>query len=259
MDPWSRDSLTDLYRNLDAPFIMTDIETAEMVKFTDNVWHATKVCFANEIGAVCKKLGIDSHKVMDIFCADTKLNLSTYYMKPGFAFGGSCLPKDVHALVYKGRLLDLDLPLVNAILPSNERHIERGLRMIMDKGKKNIGVLGLSFKADTDDLRGSPLVEIIERLLGKGYDVKVYDKNVNVARLVGANKNYILNHIPHISRIMVETSGEIMAHAETLVFGNHSSEFGELVDRATENQCIVDLVRVSSRTSVNGRYDGICW
>jgi GDP-mannose 6-dehydrogenase len=258
-DSRSRNILTSLYENLRASLIQTDVETAEMVKFTDNVWHATKVCFANEIGTICKKLGIDSHKVMDIFCEDTKLNLSPYYMKPGFAFGGSCLPKDVHALVYKGRSLDLDVPLINAILPSNERQIARGLQMIMDKGNKKIGVLGLSFKAGTDDLRGSPLVEIIERLLGKGYNVRVYDRNVNLAKLVGANRNYILNHIPHISRIMVETADEILAHAETLVFGNRSSEFAELVGRTTETQAIVDLVRVSSRLSSNGKYDGICW
>ena len=255
----SRDILASLYENLPASLVLTDLETAEMVKFTDNVWHATKVCFANEIGTICKKLGIDSHKVMDIFCEDTKLNLSSYYLKPGFAFGGSCLPKDVLALVYKGRRLDLDLPVLNAILPSNQRQIERGLKMIVDKGNKKIGVLGLIFKADTDDLRASPLVKIIECLLGKRYDVRVYDRNVNLAKLVGSNRDYILNHIPNISRIMVESVEEILAHAQTVVFGNGSSEFAELIGRIAETQAVVDLVRVSGRLSSDGKYDGICW
>ena len=195
--------LASLYDKMDAPMIRTDVETAEMVKYTDNVWHALKVGFANEIGNVCKAVGIDGHKVMEIFCQDTKLNLSPYYMKPGFAFGGSCLPKDVRALSYKARTLDLDLPIINAIMPSNERQIENGLKMIMEKGSKKVGILGFSFKAGTDDLRESPLVELIERLLGKGYDVRIYDRNVNIASLVGANRDYILNHIPHISRLMV--------------------------------------------------------
>lgn len=258
-DARSRDTLASLYANLPASVILTDLETAQMVKFADNTWHAVKVCFANEIGTICKRLGIDSHKVMEIFCQDMKLNLSPYYMTPGFAFGGSCLPKDVSALVYRGRSLDLDLPLINAIVPSNERQIERGLHMIINKGNRKVGVLGLSFKADTDDLRGSPLVEIIERLLGKGYDVRVYDKNVNLAKVVGANRSYILNHIPHISRIMVENVDEILSHAQTVVIGNEASEFAEIMGRVRETQVVVDLVRISRQASSNGTYDGICW
>ncbi len=206
-DTRSGDMLAAIYEKMDAPLLRTDVETAEMVKYTDNVWHALKVGFSNEIGNICKAVGIDSHKVMEIFCKDTKLNLSPYYMKPGFAFGGSCLPKDVRALAYKARSLDLEVPIINAIMPSNERQIEKGLKMIMDAGSKKVGILGFSFKAGTDDLRESPLVEVIERLLGKGYDVKLYDRNVNVASLVGANRDYILNHIPHISRLMVGRHG----------------------------------------------------
>lgn len=251
--------LASLYAKMDAPMVRTDVETAEMVKYTDNVWHALKVGFANEIGNICKSIGIDGHKVMDIFCQDTKLNLSPYYMKPGFAFGGSCLPKDVRALSYKARSLDLDLPIINAIMPSNERQIEKGLKMIMEKGSKKIGILGFSFKAGTDDLRESPLVEVIERLLGKGYDVRLYDQNVNIASLVGANRDYILNHIPHISKLMEDSIDKVLAHADTIVIGNGASEFREVPKRLREGQILVDLVRITGERSQAGRYDGICW
>jgi len=258
-DARSGELLARLYETMDAPMVRTTVETAEMVKYTDNVWHALKVGFANEIGNICKGLGIDGHKVMDIFCKDTKLNLSPYYMKPGFAFGGSCLPKDVRALTYKARSMDVDVPILGAILPSNERQIERGLKMIADKGSKKVGLLGFSFKAGTDDLRESPLVELIERLLGKGYDIRLYDRNVNVACLVGANRDYILNHIPHISRLMVDSIDEVLAHADTVVIGNGAAEFRDVPARLKDGQVMVDLVRITDMQSVPGRYDGICW
>jgi GDP-mannose 6-dehydrogenase len=258
-DPRSGDILVRLYQGLDAPLVRTSVETAEMVKYVDNVWHAVKVAFANEIGNICKPLSIDSHEVMEIFCKDTKLNLSPYYLKPGFAFGGSCLPKDVRALTYKARSLDLDLPLLNSILPSNERQIERGYAMITGKGKRRIGVLGFSFKAGTDDLRESPIVEVIERLIGKGYDLRLYDRNVNMATLTGANRDYILNHIPHISRIMEPSLDAVLDHAEVLVIGNAAPEFREAVTRVRPGVEVVDFVRVASGKSVSGRYDGICW
>jgi GDP-mannose 6-dehydrogenase len=258
-DTRSGDLLASLYDQLDAPLVRTGIETAEMVKYVDNVWHELKVAFANEIGNVCKPLAIDSHQVMDIFCKDTKLNLSPYYLKPGFAFGGSCLPKDVRALTYKARMLDLDLPLLNAILPSNERQIERGCALITGKGKRKIGVLGFSFKAGTDDLRESPVVEVIERLLGKGYDLRLYDRNVSIAALTGANRDYILNHIPHISRIMVASVDEVLAHAEVIVVGNASPEFDGLASRLQPGQSLVDLVRIKGERPANDTYDGICW
>lgn len=258
-DERSGDLMAQLYQKMDAPLIRTTVETAEMVKYTDNVWHALKVGFANEIGNVCKAVGIDGHRVMDIFCQDTKLNLSPYYMKPGFAFGGSCLPKDVRALTYKARTLDVDVPILNAILPSNDRQVERGLQMIMEKGHKKVGVLGFSFKAGTDDLRESPIVELVERLLGKGYDVRLYDRNVNLAKLVGANRDYILNHIPHISQYMMSDMDEVLAHGETLVIGNGSAEFRDILTRIKPGQVVVDLVRISDAVSEAGRYDGICW
>ncbi|MEN9864637.1 MAG: hypothetical protein RL748_227, partial [Pseudomonadota bacterium] len=250
--------LVTLYDKMDAPMIRTNVETAEMVKYTDNTWHATKVAFANEIGNICKTLGIDGHKVMEIFCQDLKLNLSSYYMKPGFAFGGSCLPKDVRALTYKARSLDLDLPLLNSILPSNQRQIEKGIKMITDKGHRKVGILGFSFKAGTDDLRESPLVEVIEYLLGKGYELKLYDKNVNLAALTGANQDYILNHIPHISKLMVSSIDEVLNFAETIVIGNGAPEFKEVPAKLSAGQHIVDLVRIRQEAS-GGQYDGICW
>ncbi len=251
--------LASLYSAMDAPMVRTSVETAELVKYTDNVWHALKVSFANEIGNIAKAVGIDGHEVMEIFCKDTKLNLSSYYMKPGFAFGGSCLPKDVRALTYKARSLDLNTPVLNSIIPSNENQIEKGLNMITQKGSKKIGILGFSFKAGTDDLRESPLVEVIERLLGKGYDIRLYDKNVKIASLVGANKDYILNAIPHISKLMVDSISEVLEHADTIVIGNGADEFATVPGQLKDGQVIVDLVRISEDRSTEGRYDGICW
>ncbi len=205
--------------------IRTDLETAEMVKYVDNSWHALKIGFANEIGNLCKSLSIDAHEVMKIFCQDKKLNISPAYLLPGFAFGGSCLPKDLRALAYKAKMHDLELPIMTSILPSNELQVTRGLQLIIATGHKRVGILGFSFKAGTDDLRESPMIEIIERLIGKGYDLRIFDKNVNLASLVGANKDFILNRIPHISRLMVNGIGEVLDHAETVVIGNKDPDF----------------------------------
>ena len=258
-DSKSGDILASIYQKMDAPLIKTDVHTAEMVKYSDNVWHALKVCFANEIGNISKAAGIDGHKVMEIFCLDTKLNLSPYYMKPGFAFGGSCLPKDVRALTYKANSLDVNVPVLDSIMVSNRSQIDKGLGMIIDKNNKNIGILGFSFKAGTDDLRESPIVELIERLLGKGYNLKLYDRNVNIASLIGANRDYILNQIPHISKLMVNSIDEVLEHADTIVIGNGDEEFSSVPDRLNSGQVIVDLVRISPKTSQDGQYDGICW
>ncbi len=259
VDQASGDVLAKLYGHLPCPLIRTDYETAEMVKYADNTWHALKVSFANEIGNICKGLGLDSHKLMDIFCQDTKLNLSPYYLKPGFAFGGSCLPKDVRALSYKAKTMDIAVPIINAILPSNQIQIERGIQSVIDKGSKKIGILGFSFKAGTDDLRESPIVELAERLIGKGYDLRVYDANVKIASIHGANKEYILNQIPHISKLMVNDIQDVLDHADTIVIGNGSAEFREVPKLLGPGQSIVDLVRISDTRSVEGVYDGICW
>jgi GDP-mannose 6-dehydrogenase len=258
-DKLSGDLLASLYEKMDAVTVHTDLETAEMIKYVDNAWHALKIGFANEMGNICKTLGIDGHRVMDIFCQDTKLNISSSYLKPGFAFGGSCLPKDLRALTYKARRMDLDLPILNAILPSNRRQIERGIQMVMEKGNKKVGVLGFSFKAGTDDLRESPIVEVIERLIGKGYDLRLYDRNVNLASLVGANRDYILNHIPHISKLMVESLDEVLSYADTLVIGNGDPEFRTILDQVNPEQVVVDIVRITETQSSDRKYDGICW
>ncbi|MBL1276316.1 MAG: nucleotide sugar dehydrogenase [Ectothiorhodospiraceae bacterium] len=258
-DNRSGDILASLYKDFEAPMIKTSIETAEMVKYTDNVWHALKVGFANEIGNISKELNVDGHEVMDIFCQDTKLNLSPYYLKPGFAFGGSCLPKDVRALTYKAKSLDLEVPILNSILPNNSYQVERGMQMIVNGGKKKkIGILGFAFKAGTDDLRESPVVEVIERLVGKGYDLRLYDKNVSVASLVGANKEYIREHIPHIYNLMADSVDDVIEHAETLVIGTNDDEFKSISNKLRGDQNIVDLVRIHNLSDQPG-YQGICW
>jgi GDP-mannose 6-dehydrogenase len=257
-DPRAGDALLRLYAGLPAPEIRTSLEIAEMVKYVDNTWHALKVGFANEIGSICKGMGLDSFQVMDIFCQDTKLNLSSYYLKPGYAFGGSCLPKDVRALRYRAKTLDVEVPILGAILPSNSAHVQRGIDLVLKEGRRKVGVLGFSFKAGTDDLRESPLVELIERLIGKGYDLAVFDRNVNLARLTGANRDYILNHVPHIAKLMRESIDDVLDHAEVIVIGNGAAEFAAIAGRLKPGQKVIDLVRLKARFP-GGQYEGICW
>ncbi len=258
-DKASGDTLALLCEGLDAPLIRSNLETAEMTKYVDNSWHALKIGFANEIGNLCKSFSIDAHELMNIFFQDKKLNISPAYLLPGFAFGGSCLPKDLRALSYKAKTNDLELPILNSILLSNEIQVARGVQLIVDKGYKQVGVLGFSFKAGTDDLRESPLIEVIERLLGKGYDLRIYDKNVNMASLVGANRDFILNRIPHISRLMVDGIEPVLAHAQTVVIGNKDPDFNTVPERLRGNQKLVDFVRITNGRNKNGNYDGICW
>ena len=249
-----------LYQAIDAPLVSTSIRVAEMMKYTSNTWHALKVCFANEIGNLCKRLGVDSHEVMDIFCRDEKLNLSPYYLKPGFAFGGSCLPKDVRALQYRAKQADLDLPMISQILPSNELQIKQALDQVMETGKKQIGLLGFSFKAGTDDLRESPIVIRAEALLGKGRALKMYDRNVSLAKLVGANKDYIEKQIPHLSSLLCNTIEEVIDGSEVIVVGNPAPEFKDALTRCREDQIVIDLVRLPIVGSLlKADYRGICW
>ncbi len=248
-----------LYDAIDAPLVVTSVETSEMVKYSANIWHALKVCFGNEIGNVCKAVGIDGHEVMDLFCRDTKLNISPAYLKPGFAFGGSCLPKDTRAISYLAKSLDLDIPVITSIMKSNGVQIERAVQRIMALGRRRIAVLGFSFKAGTDDLRESPQIEVIERLIGKGYDLRLYDQSVNLAALTGANRDYIRNAIPHINSIMVESLDEALEHGEIVVVGNNAAEFANVPARLNQNQTLIDLVRIGGTEQLGDRYDGINW
>jgi GDP-mannose 6-dehydrogenase len=249
-----------LYQAIDAPLFSTSIRVAEMMKYTSNTWHALKVCFANEIGNVCKRLGVDSHEVMEIFCRDEKLNLSPYYLKPGFAFGGSCLPKDVRALQYRAKEVDVELPVISQILASNRLQIQQTVDGILETGRKKIGLLGLSFKAGTDDLRESPLVILAEALLGKGLSLSIYDKNVSLARLVGANKEYIENQIPHLSSLLRDSLDDVIEGSEVIVVGNQSPEFAAAITRCRRDQIVVDLVRLPiSGSLLEADYRGICW
>lgn len=249
-----------LYQNIDAPLFSASIRVAEMIKYTSNAWHAVKVVFANEIGNLCKRVDVDSHEVMDIFCQDDKLNLSSYYLKPGFAFGGSCLPKDVRALQYRAKEVDLEMPLLGSVLNSNRLQVQHAVDRIVDTGKKRIGLLGFSFKAGTDDLRESPMVILAEALLGKGYQLCIYDRNVSLARLVGANKQYINEQIPHLSQHLCESIDQVIEQSEVIVIGNASPEFSDAVTRCRPDQIVIDLVRIPLDFSkVRAQYDGICW
>ena len=249
-----------LYDNLDAPLYSTSIRVAEMMKYTSNTWHAVKVVFANEIGNLCKRVGVDSHEVMDIFCKDEKLNLSPYYLKPGFAFGGSCLPKDVRALQYRAKELDLEMPMINSVLESNHLQVQHAIDRIIETGKKKVGLFGFSFKAGTDDLRESPMVILAEALLGKGYQLCIYDRNVSLARLVGANRAYINEQIPHLSQHLCESIDEVIAASDVIVVGNAAPEFSEGVYRCRPDQTVIDLIRLPLDSSrVTAQYDGICW
>jgi len=256
------DTLAELYREIDAPIVRTGYREAEVVKYMCNAFHALKISFANEIGALCKELMIDSHEVMEIFCMDRKLNISPAYLKPGFAFGGSCLPKDLRALNYKAKELDLNVPLLNSILSANQLHIQRALDSIYQKKKKKVGILGLSFKAGTDDLRESPMVILAETLIGKGFQVKIYDRNISVARLTGSNKEFIEKEIPHISSILVEEIGEILSSSEVIVIGNTEEEFRNVMDEVQPEQIVIDLARIKNKMDLKPTpytYEGICW
>ncbi|MEE9337978.1 MAG: nucleotide sugar dehydrogenase [Methylococcaceae bacterium] len=257
-DTESGEIIASLYSNLEAPLIRTDVAIAEMVKYADNAWHAVKVSFGNEIGNIAKKLDIDGQKVMDIFCQDQKLNLSSYYLRPGFAFGGSCLPKDVRAITYKARDLDIHTPLLSSLIPSNNEQIDRAFSLLKQTQKKKIAMLGISFKANTDDLRESPLVELVEKMIGKGYDIKIYDKCVSIAKLVGANKEYIMQHIPHVSDLLDDNLEHVINHADVIIIGNNAEEFQNIRSVIKDGTHIIDLVRIKNLED-KPLYQGICW
>jgi GDP-mannose 6-dehydrogenase len=257
-DEASGDAVAKLYEGLEAPLIRKPIEIAEMVKYSCNVWHATKITFANEIGNVAKALGVDGRQVMEVVCQDGKLNLSDYYLRPGFAFGGSCLPKDVRALNYRATQLDVEHPLLNSLMQSNQAQVRKAFELIESFGSKSVGLLGLSFKAKTDDLRESPLVELAEMLIGKGYELKIYDKNVEYARVHGANREYINRKIPHISSLLESNLDEVIDASEVLVLGLRDKSFEKLVNGSRNGRKVVDLVGYMPHESTE-EMQGICW
>lgn len=259
-DSTSGDVVAALYDGLPGEVFRVPIPVAEMTKYADNAFHAVKIGFANEIGAVCQAMGLDSHRVMDVFLADRKLNISPAYLRPGFAFGGSCLPKDLRGLVYAARKADVSIPLLSHVLPANEAHLRRAFDLVAAPGKRKIGIFGLSFKPGTDDLRESPLVELAERLLGKGYDLRIYDANVSLSRLVGANRAYIAERLPHLGDLLGDSADDVLDHAEVCVIGCLDAPVLKALARAGD-RTIVDLVRVPDADAQRGRrdYTGIGW
>ena len=248
-----------LYQNVRTPIFVMGVGAAVMVKYACNCFHALKVSFGNEIGNICKALSIDSHEVMDVFCQDTKLNLSPYYLRPGFAFGGSCLPKDLGAITYKAKELEVDVPVLLSVLQSNHLQIERALEMVLRANTRRIGLLGLSFKAGTDDLRESPIVSLAESLISKGMQLAIYDRQVSLAHLLGANKEYIERQIPHISQLMRSSLKEVLDASDVLIIGNNSEEFREIESELRPNHLVIDLARLWTGRTTGRQYDGICW
>ncbi|MGA8762723.1 MAG: nucleotide sugar dehydrogenase, partial [Candidatus Sulfotelmatobacter sp.] len=251
----------ELYRNIPGRVFETSIPAAEMVKYVCNAYHAVKVGFANEIGTLCKQLGVDTHLVTQIFTSDTKLNISAAYLSPGFAFGGSCLPKDLRALSYRARQLDLNLPLLESVLPSNTEHVKRAMDAILQTNRKRIAVLGLSFKAGTDDLRESPQVQLIKQLLGEGFEVHIWDPDVSLGRLAGANRQYIEEVVPHIGSLLVADLAQAVESAEVVILGTRVAERGLISSILKSDQVVIDLVHLdpSCRPEFVGPYEGICW
>ncbi len=241
------------------PVVRTTFEVAEMVKYVDNSWHALKVAFGNEVGRICDPLGVDSHQVMDIFCLDTKLNISPKYLKPGMAFGGSCLPKDVRAVTYHAREHDVDVPILANLTTTNETHLSAAVKLILETGVREVAILGLSFKAGTDDLREAPMVEVAERLLGKGIKLRIYDRNVSLARLTGANERFIHEHLPHIGELLIDDFDQAIDGVEAVVVGNSDDAFVDLADKIPPGIHVIDLVRIVAESDRLDRYQGLGW
>ena len=259
-DTAAAQELATLYEAIQAPLHLTSLGVAEMLKYACNCFHGVKVAFANEIGNLCKSLGTDSHEVMRLFCQDTKLNISPAYLRPGFAFGGSCLGKDLRAAVYRAKQLDVEVPVLTATLESNRRQVQRAFDMVRETGQRRVGVLGLSFKAGTDDLRESPVVTLVEMLIGKGHELSIYDGYVSQAGLMGANREYIEREIPHIWSLMRDSVDDVLTRSDVVVIGNNAKEFKAIQPALRDDQVVVDLVRVlDSKAADATGYRGICW
>ncbi len=260
-NPDQLEPLRELYAWNSAPIFETSIRVAEMVKYASNAFHAVKVTFANELGTLAKHLGVDTQAMAEIFTADTRLNVSAAYLSPGFAFGGSCLPKDVRALGYRAKELDLRLPLLESVMPSNQEHLERAIEIVLNTDKKKIALLGLSFKAGTDDLRESPLVQLVKRLLGEGCQIKIWDPDVSLGKLGGANRQYIEKVVPHIGSLLCPDLRQVVDTAEVVVVGSHSAKKKMIQGYLCGNKKVVDLVHLEKDCRPNGlsAYEGICW
>lgn len=252
------DRLLEIHKIFKVEPRVVSIRTAEAVKYTNNAWHALKISFANEIGNICKEAGIDGHAVMDVLCADNRLNISKAYLKPGFAFGGSCLPKDLRALRFAARKLDVPTPILDATMDANEEQLRRAYSMVAATGKRRIGIIGLSFKPETDDLRESPLVELAERLYGRGYDIRIYDPNIQVSKLTGANLQFVKAHLPHLTSLLTADVNEVVDHAEVFVLGNRD-EAKRLLSVVQDDRPLIDLVRIDQARCSGDFYQGICW
>jgi GDP-mannose 6-dehydrogenase len=260
-DQRSGEMVVGLYEGLPGPRFRVPIRVAEMTKYVDNSFHALKVCFANEIGAICSSFGLDSQAVMDVFLSDTRLNISPAYLAPGFAFGGSCLPKDVRALTHAARRNDIDAPLLGNLLVSNEVHLRRTVDLVVAGGRRRVGIFGLSFKSGTDDLRESPMVELAERLIGKGFDLKIHDANVAMSRLIGANRTYIAERLPHIGELLTDDIDAVLDHGEILIVGSRTPEVIGAIAGAGSDRLIIDLVRLPAAGELRGQpnYRGVAW
>ncbi|MDX3385862.1 nucleotide sugar dehydrogenase [Streptomyces niveiscabiei] len=260
LDAASGDVVAALYEGLPGEVFRVSVPTAEAIKYADNAFHGLKIGFANELGAVYQALGVDSHQVMDVFLADRKLNISPAYLRPGFAFGGSCLPKDLRSLVHAAQRADVSVPILSHVLPSNSDHLQRAVELVERTGKRRAGIFGLSFKPGTDDLRESPLVELAERLFGKGYDLKIYDANVSLSRLLGANREYIETRLPHLAQLLADSVEEVLDHAEVCLVGTRDPEVLAALPHGG-SPLIVDLVRLpdaEARRAEPG-YVGLAW
>jgi GDP-mannose 6-dehydrogenase len=260
VDERAANVLREVFGHLKGEFIVTSVGVAEMLKYACNAFHAVKITFANEIGRLARSVNVDGRAVMELVCKDTRLNISPVYMKPGFAFGGSCLPKDLRALTYVGKQNDVTTPMLGNVMGSNRAHIDHALDLVAQSGKRKIGMVGLSFKPGTDDLRESPLVTVAERLIGKGYDLRIYDPDVNLSRLLGANKRYIEHSIPHIGNLMSGDCAAVIDHAELLIVGLTSRELAPLIVQQTRaDQVVVDLVGLPRAEVKAASYHGVCW
>ncbi len=257
--PSDAQPLTELYRGIEAPVISASLRTAELVKYACNAFHALKIAFANEVGNLAKRAGVDSHDLFRIFCMDSTLNISPAYLKPGFAFGGSCLPKDLRALLHAARTYHLETPLLASILPSNSHQIQLVLNTVLNLQKRKVGFVGLSFKSDTDDLRESPLLELAETLYGKGYQVRIHDPNLLLSRLVGQNRRYMDEHLPHLAALLVDSLDTLVKESEVLIVGHKDPTFEAILPKLTSDHYVIDLVRAGTSNRIAATYDGICW